>query len=102
MPRLTPSVQPRSSAFTIRFFTPPVPQYSYSFASLNEYVPLTEIPCNFSMAMKRKMMTASLREARQAGARYSEKRRGRRMNSRVPVRLEWRFGGNGTTYPSIR
>jgi hypothetical protein len=40
-------------------------------------------------------MTASLREARQAGARYGEKRRGRRMNSRVPVRLEWQSEETG-------
>ncbi len=34
-------------------------------------------------------MSLSLREFRQAGAKYREKRRGHRMNSRVPVRLEW-------------
>jgi hypothetical protein len=34
-------------------------------------------------------MPVKLRELKQAGARYREKRRGRRMNSRVPVRLEW-------------
>jgi hypothetical protein len=34
-------------------------------------------------------MSVKLRESKQIGARYREKRRGRRMNSRVPVRLEW-------------
>ena len=34
-------------------------------------------------------MPLKLREGKQIGARYREKRRGRRMNSRVPVRLEW-------------
>ena len=34
-------------------------------------------------------MSLKLREMKQEGARYTEKRRGRRMNSRVPVRLEW-------------
>jgi hypothetical protein len=34
-------------------------------------------------------MSLKLRESTQIGAHYSEKRRGRRMNSRVPVRLEW-------------
>ena len=34
-------------------------------------------------------MTVKLRELKEAGARYSEKRRGRRMNSRVQIRLEW-------------
>ena len=34
-------------------------------------------------------MSLKLRESKQIGARYREKRRGRRMNSRVPVRLEW-------------
>jgi len=34
-------------------------------------------------------MSVSLREFSQNSAKYREKRRGRRMNSRVPVRLEW-------------
>ena len=34
-------------------------------------------------------MTVKLRELKEAGVRYSDKRRGRRMNSRVPIRLEW-------------
>jgi hypothetical protein len=34
-------------------------------------------------------MTVNLRELKQVGAKYREKRRGRRMNSRVQVRLEW-------------
>lgn len=34
-------------------------------------------------------MSVSLREFRQQTAKYREKRRGHRMNSRVPVRLEW-------------
>jgi hypothetical protein len=34
-------------------------------------------------------MAVQTRESKVVGARYSEKRRGRRMNSRVPVRLEW-------------
>jgi hypothetical protein len=34
-------------------------------------------------------MSLKLRESKQQDARYHEKRRGRRMNSRVPVRLEW-------------
>ena len=34
-------------------------------------------------------MTVKLRELKEAGARYGEKRRGRRMNSRVHIRLEW-------------
>ena len=35
-------------------------------------------------------MTVKLRELQEVGARYSEKRRGRRMNSRVEIRLEWK------------
>ena len=34
-------------------------------------------------------MTVKLREVKRIGSRHHEKRRGRRMNSRVPVRLEW-------------
>ncbi len=34
-------------------------------------------------------MSVSLHEFRKNTAKYREKRRGRRMNSRVPVRLEW-------------
>jgi len=39
-------------------------------------------------------MTVKLSELKLAGARYGEKRRGRRMNSRVPVRLEWDSEGS--------
>ncbi len=34
-------------------------------------------------------MTVNLRELKRVGAKYREKRRGRRMNSRAHVRLEW-------------
>jgi hypothetical protein len=34
-------------------------------------------------------MPVSLHEEKPKGARHQENRRGRRMNSRVPVRLEW-------------
>ena len=34
-------------------------------------------------------MSLKLRESKTVSAHYREKRRGRRMNSRVPVRLEW-------------
>jgi len=34
-------------------------------------------------------MSVKLRESKQIGSRFREKRRGHRMNSRVPVRLEW-------------
>jgi hypothetical protein len=34
-------------------------------------------------------MSVKMIESKQVGARYREKRRGQRMNSRVPVRLEW-------------
>ena len=34
-------------------------------------------------------MTLKLRELKSVGAHYNDKRRGRRLNSRVPVRLEW-------------
>jgi hypothetical protein len=34
-------------------------------------------------------MSVKLRELKEVGARYGEKRRGRRMNSRVQIRLEW-------------
>jgi hypothetical protein len=34
-------------------------------------------------------MHVKLCELKQVGIRYREKRRGRRMNSRVPIRLEW-------------
>jgi hypothetical protein len=34
-------------------------------------------------------MSVKLHESKQADPRYGDKRRGRRMNSRVPVRLEW-------------
>ena len=40
-------------------------------------------------------MTVKLRELKEVGAKYGEKRRGRRMNSRVPVRLEWDSDGSG-------
>jgi hypothetical protein len=41
------------------------------------------------MAFMRENMAVKLRGARQIGARFREKRRGKRMNSRVPVRIEW-------------
>jgi hypothetical protein len=34
-------------------------------------------------------MPVKTRDAKAISARYSDKRRGKRMNSRVPVRLEW-------------
>src|SRR5260370_32709610 len=34
-------------------------------------------------------MRVKLREPKRLGSRHHEKRRGRRMNSRVPVRVEW-------------
>ena len=34
-------------------------------------------------------MPVKLRELSEVGAKYGEKRRGRRMNSRVQIRLEW-------------
>jgi hypothetical protein len=37
-------------------------------------------------------MSVNLRELKQVGMKYSEKRRGRRMNSRVQIRLEWDSG----------
>lgn len=37
-------------------------------------------------------MPVKTRESKHNGARYGEKRRGHRMNSRVPVRLEWDNG----------
>jgi hypothetical protein len=40
-------------------------------------------------------MTVKLRELKEVAAKYGEKRRGRRMNSRVPVRLEWDSTGSG-------
>lgn len=40
-------------------------------------------------------MTVKLRELSEVGGKYGEKRRGRRMNSRVPVRLEWDSTGSG-------
>ena len=53
IPRLTPSVQPRSSALTIKFFNLarfPVLSDSYSFALHTVFVPLTVFPSNSSMA----------------------------------------------------
>ena len=53
IPRLTPSVQPRSSALTIKFFNLarfPVLSDSYSFAFVVVFVPLTVFPSNSSMA----------------------------------------------------
>lgn len=38
-------------------------------------------------------MSVNLRELKQVGAKYREKRRGRRMNSRVPIRLQWEVAG---------
>jgi hypothetical protein len=38
--------------------------------------------------MQSKVQT-KLRDAKVIGGRYNDKRRGKRMNSRVPVRLEW-------------
>ncbi len=40
-------------------------------------------------------MTVKLPELKQVGALHGEKRRGRRMNSRVPVRLEWDSSAHG-------
>jgi hypothetical protein len=37
-------------------------------------------------------MSVKLREVRPIQARYREKRRGHRMNSQVPVRIEWEDG----------
>jgi hypothetical protein len=34
-------------------------------------------------------MPVKARETKQVGERYNDKRRGSRMNSRVPIRLEW-------------
>jgi hypothetical protein len=34
-------------------------------------------------------MSVKTRETKTLGERHGDKRRGRRMNSRVPVRLEW-------------
>jgi hypothetical protein len=39
-------------------------------------------------------MPVKLHESKRIGSRHHEKRRGHRMNSRVPVRLEW-DDGNG-------
>ena len=41
------------------------------------------------MSVQTKEPKKEPRQAKLAEARYKEKRRGRRMNSRVPVRLEW-------------
>jgi rRNA-processing protein FCF1 len=38
-------------------------------------------------------MSVKLRELSEVGAKYREKRRGRRMNSHVQIRLEWEGGG---------
>jgi hypothetical protein len=38
-------------------------------------------------------MPVKVRESKRIGSRHHEKRRGRRMNSRVPVRLEWDESG---------
>jgi len=37
-------------------------------------------------------MSVKLRESKHGDSRYNERRRGHRMNSRVPVRLEWNDG----------
>ncbi len=37
-------------------------------------------------------MSVNLRGLKQVGTKYGERRRGRRMNSRVHVRLEWNSG----------
>jgi hypothetical protein len=42
-------------------------------------------------------MSVKLRENKPVSARYREKRRGRRMNSRVPVRVEWDDAGKRTS-----
>ena len=39
-------------------------------------------------------MPVNLRELKEIGSRYSDKRRGRRMNSRVHIRLEWETAGS--------
>ena len=41
------------------------------------------------MAFVRQNMQVKLRDAKLMSSRYNDKRRGKRMNSRVPVRLEW-------------
>ena len=38
-------------------------------------------------------MPGKVRELKEIGARYSDKRRGRRMNSRVHIRLQWEESG---------
>lgn len=38
-------------------------------------------------------MSVKLRELSEVGAKYREKRRGRRMNSQVQIRLEWEGEG---------
>jgi hypothetical protein len=38
-------------------------------------------------------MSVKLRELSEVGAKYREKRRGRRMNSQVQIRLEWEREG---------
>jgi hypothetical protein len=39
--------------------------------------------------MQVKLRDNKLRDVKQPGGQYTDKRRGKRMNSRVPVRLEW-------------
>ena len=39
-------------------------------------------------------MPVNLRELKEIGSRYSDKRRGRRMNSQVQIRLEWDSSAN--------
>ena len=64
MPRFTPSVQPKSSALTIRFFTASRPDESRAFHASCTFVQLllapraalvllTHLPANFSMASLR-------------------------------------------------
>jgi hypothetical protein len=40
-------------------------------------------------------MSVKLRELSEVGVKYREKRRGRRMNSRVQIRLEWDGAADG-------
>jgi hypothetical protein len=67
----------------------PVLWASYTLERSNADVPLTDSDSNSSMGTLRESMPVKTREALAVSARYREKRRGHRMNSRVPVRLEW-------------
>src|SRR5258708_4080119 len=77
----------------------PVLSDSYLVATRSHFVPLTDSHPNSSMALLRRSLEEEMQLKTKVskivveGGRHTDKRRGTRMNSRVPVRLEWEAQG---------